>query len=170
MVRNSPVIVEKSVPVVCKNIAVVYARTHDRKPSRIAITSKKISEGVTGESEEEHLAAGVEVESLVQLVMFVLHAELQTVAAFLPAQVTGSVGLLDSTVVGKGAGAQIEVVGHRDFRHACEQIAERRCDSQLGSSEWLLRLGTCGDDAVAKVGVFTTWEVRTSVSSSESTR
>ena len=83
--------------------------------------------------------------------MFVLHTELQAVTALLPAQgIAHGVGFLDSAIVGKRIGAQVEVVGHGDFWHTREQIAERRRDSQLCRTERLLRTGPGSDDAVSK--------------------
>ena len=102
-----------------QNITIVYAGAHDREPGSVGDASQEIGKGITGKSEKENLAAGVEVESLVQFVMLVLHAELQAMASLLPAQcVSSRVGLFDATVVGKWTGAQVEIVCYRDFRHA----------------------------------------------------
>ena len=45
------------------NITVVYARAHDGQSRQIEKPSQEIRKGVARESEEENLAAGIEVES-----------------------------------------------------------------------------------------------------------
>src|SRR5208283_1249094 len=109
------------------NVPVVDPRSHDREAGRIADASQEIGEGVSRKSEEKYLAARIEVEGLVQFVMLILGAEFQAMASLLPAEsVAHSVGFFDSAVVGEGAGAEVEVVGHRNLRHTREEVAEWR--------------------------------------------
>ena len=61
-----------AVPVLRPNVPVVDAGAHDGEPGQIEEASQKIRKGVPGEAEEETLAARIEIEIRVQIVMFVL--------------------------------------------------------------------------------------------------
>ena len=122
-----PVIIDETAPILRAEISIVYAGTHDGESGRVEQPAEKIVKGISRERpagqgpEEEYLAARVEVELLLQIVMFILNSEAQAVAALLPRQcVSSGIGLFVSAVIGERVGAHIEIVGDRDFRHAGE--------------------------------------------------